>query len=133
MEILKIKTSKREEIIAITLGINKLIKDVKNGSVLVFSRHTTTGLTINENDDPVIKDDVLEFLKNYVPRGKWKHDASGRCNKGNNADAHIKSSIIGNSKLIPVENGKLLLGEWQSLCEFDGPGEREIIVQKNVM
>lgn len=135
MKILKIKTNKREEIIDITKDVNELIKDVKNGSVLVFSKHTTAGLTINENDDPVVKDDILESLKNLVPRGKWKHDVSGRCNRDNNADAHIKASIIGNSKLIPVENGKLIFGEWQSLwfCEFDGPREREIIVQKHGM
>jgi len=135
MKILKIKTNKREEIIDITKEVNELIKDVKNGSVLVFSKHTTTGLTINENDDPVIKDDLLDYLSKAILRGKWRHDVSGRCNRGNNADAHIKASLIGNSKLIPIENGKLALGEWQSLwlCEFDGPREREILVQKNAM
>lgn len=134
MDILNIKTDKREEIIDITNDVNKLIKDIKNGSVLVFSRHTTTGLTINENDDPKVQEDLLDYLSNTVSKGKWKHDSSGKCDRIN-GDAHLKASIIGHSQLIPIENGKLALGIWQSLwlCEFDGPREREIIIQKNAM
>lgn len=134
METIKIKTNKREEIIDITNKINESIKDIKEGSVLVFIKHTTAGITINENDDPKICDDILNFLNNTVPRGKWQHDKSGKCDRIN-GDAHLKSSIIGHSKIIPVENGKLCLGKWQSvfLCELDGPREREIIVQKNAL
>lgn len=130
--LIKIKTSKREEIIDITNKINDIIKDVKCGSVLIFVKHTTAGLTINENNDPKIHEDLLDFLNELVPKGDLKHDKSGKCDRIN-GDAHIKSSIIGNSKLIPIENGRLALGKWQSLwlCEFDGPREREIIVQKN--
>ncbi|MDD5649546.1 MAG: secondary thiamine-phosphate synthase enzyme YjbQ [Candidatus Nanoarchaeia archaeon] len=134
METIKIKTTKREELIDLTSRINELVKDIKEGSVLVFVKHTSAGITINENDDPKICDDILTFLNETVKRSIWQHDKSGKCDRSN-GDAHLKSSIIGNSKLIPIENGKLCLGKWQNifLCEFDGPREREIIIQKNVL
>lgn len=134
MKILKIKTNKREEVIDITNMVNDIIGDVKNGSVSLFLRHTSAALTINENDDPLVCEDFLKFLSDSIHRGKWKHDSSGRCDR-NNGDAHLKAALIGHSEIIPVENGKLLLGKWQNiwLCEFDGPKEREIIVQKHGM
>ncbi|MBU0929998.1 MAG: secondary thiamine-phosphate synthase enzyme YjbQ [Nanoarchaeota archaeon] len=132
--LIKLKTTKNEEIVDITNQINEAVKDIKEGSVLVFVKHTTAAVTINENDDPKICDDFFNFMNKLIPNGNWGHDKSGRCDR-NNGDAHLKSSLIGHSKLIPVENGKLALGKWQSLwfCEFDGPREREIIIQKNAL
>ncbi len=129
MNIIKIKTNKREEIIDITNNIKENI-NIKEGLVLVFSKHTSNAICINENDDPKIYDDLLNFMKKLVPRGKWEHDKSGKCDR-TNGDAHIKSSILGPSEIIPVKNGKLELGQWQSiwLCEFDGPREREVVIQ----
>jgi secondary thiamine-phosphate synthase enzyme len=121
---LKIKTSEREEIIDITNLIKKEIKTQK-GILHIFIPHTTAGITINENADPNIPQDFLNFFEKIVPKGKWLHDKID-----GNGDAHIKALITGCSIFIPIEDGKLKLGEWQNifLCEFDGPRERKVIL-----
>lgn len=131
MKTITIKTNKREEVIDITNEINDFVKDVKEGFVLVYIPHASAGITINENDDPKVCEDSLDFFRELVPRGKWKHDKSGKCDR-NNGDAHIKSSLVSHSETIPVKEGKLLLGKWQTvwLCEFDGPRDRNLIIQK---
>lgn len=125
MKEIKIRSTKREEIIDITKKVEEAVKGVKEGVVVLYIPHATAGITINENYDPNVNEDILEFLRKLIPAGKWKHDKVD-----NNADAHIKSSIIGVSQIIPVKDGKLMLGRWQaiSLCEFDGPRERTIII-----
>ncbi len=99
--------------------------DVKDGACVLFTQHTTCGLTINENADPDVKSDVLLFLKNTIPQvyDGFRHFEQ-------NSDAHIKSSLFGASVTIPFENGKLLLGRWQGiyLCEFDGARERKVLI-----
>lgn len=124
-----ISTSKKEELIDITSEIEKIIDNskIKEGICVLYVPHATAALTINENADPNVADDTLKALKDIVAEGNWKHDRID----GNGA-AHIKSTIIGCSKTIPIENGKLLLGTWQDLffCEFDGPrNNRKIIVK----
>ena len=121
---LKIKTHKREELVDITDLIRHRIP-ISQGVVHIFVSHTTAGITINENADPNLPTDILNFLNKLIPQGRWLHDKID-----NNADAHIKASLIGSSISIPVEEGKLQLGTWQNifLCEFDGPRERNIIV-----
>ena len=121
---LKIKTHKREELVDITDLIRHRIP-ISQGVVHIFVFHTTAGITINENADPNLPTDILNFLNKLIPQGRWLHDKID-----NNADAHIKASLIGSSISIPVEEGKLQLGTWQNifLCEFDGPRERNIIV-----
>ena len=87
--------------------------------------HTTAAITIQENADESVPEDLLNFLNKLVPQaGNYKH-AEG------NADAHIKSSLVGSSAVIPIKNSELLLGTWQTVffCEFDGPRKRNIIVQ----
>ncbi|MEM4703318.1 MAG: secondary thiamine-phosphate synthase enzyme YjbQ [Candidatus Pacearchaeota archaeon] len=124
---LTIKTKKREELIDITKEIEVLISKskIKEGLCFLFVPHATAGLTINENADPNVKQDILNFLSKLVPQGKWSHDQVDR-----NADAHIKSSLIGSSVVVPIQNGKLQLGTWQGImfCEFDGPRERKVIL-----
>ena len=95
------------------------------GICVVFTRHTTCGLTINENADPDVKHDFLLFLKNTIPQYY-----EGFRHYEHNSDAHLKSSIVGSSVTVPFSEGKLLLGTWQGiyLCEFDGPRERQAIV-----
>lgn len=126
MKEIKVMTTKREELMDITKEVEELVKDVKEGIVFLYVQHATAGIIINENDDPNIDEDILEFLRKQIPKGKWKHDKID-----GNGDAHIKSSIIGVDLTIPVKDGKLLLGRWQSisLCEFDGPRERTVIVK----
>ena len=119
---IKLDTSKREECIDITSEVNGILSNsgITEGLCSVFCMHTTAAIIINENYDLNICHDFLEALGKIIPRGKWKHDKVD-----GNADAHIKSSIIGAEKIIPIKSGKLFLGKWQSLMfvEFDGPRE----------
>ncbi|MHB1665790.1 MAG: secondary thiamine-phosphate synthase enzyme YjbQ [bacterium] len=117
-----------EVINSINSGFNKQDSDNKgtlsNGLCLIYTPHTTAGIIINENADPDVALDIQNFLKGIIPAGIKFNHAEG------NSDAHIKSSIIGNSRIVPVLNGKLLLGRWEGifLCEFDGPRTRKVIV-----
>ena len=128
MKTIKVQSNKREELIEITSEVGNALResDVKEGVCVLFTQHTTCGLTINENADPDVKSDVLLFLKNTIPQfyDGFRHFE-------HNSDAHIKSSLVGSSVTIPFENGKLLLGRWQGiyLCEFDGARERKVLVQ----
>lgn len=119
-----IKSSKREEFIDITEKIQESLPE-KDGIVQVFIPHATSGVTINENADENVAEDILTMLRQAVPKGKWLHDKVD-----GNADAHIKVSLIGNSVFIPFSKGKLELGTWQDvfLCEFDGPKSRNVIL-----
>ena len=96
-----------------------------DGICVLFTQHTTCGLTINENADPDVKSDMLGFLRRLIPQYEpnFRHFE-------HNSDAHIKSSLVGSSVTVPFENGKLLLGRWQGiyLCEFDGPRERKVLM-----
>lgn len=127
-EDLKVRSSAREEMIDITAEVEKTLARTgkTSGACLLFTRHTTCGLTINENADPDVKSDMLGFLQRLVPQFEphFRHYE-------HNSDAHIKSSIVGASAMVPFEDGKLLLGRWQGiyLCEFDGPRERSVIVK----
>ena len=111
--------------IDITSDVSKIIPAGTGGVCVCFTQHTTCGLTINENADPDVKTDMLGFLKRLIPQYEpnFKHFE-------HNSDAHIKSSLVGSSVTIPVENGKLLLGRWQGIyvCEFDGPRDRKVLV-----
>jgi len=121
---IKVHSSKREEIIDITQEVERIVGK-RDGLCVVYTPHATCGIIVNENYDEAVCEDILEALRKLF-KGNWKHDKID-----NNADAHIKSSIIGPSQVIPVKSGKLALGRWQGigLCEFDGPREREIIVE----
>lgn len=123
-----ISTSKKRELIDITDKVNSIIKKskVKNGLCNIFAAHATAAIIINENYDPNICLDLIDSLNNLIPSGVWRHDRID-----GNADAHIKSAILGPSETIPVKNGKLQLGRWQSamFAELDGPRhDRKIIV-----
>jgi secondary thiamine-phosphate synthase enzyme len=126
VETIKVRSREREQMIEITADVAKMIGDKADGVCVVFTQHTTCGLTINENADPDVKSDMLGFLQRLIPQYEpnFKHFED-------NSDAHIKSSLVGSSVTVPVEDGKLLLGRWQGiyLCEFDGPRERKALVQ----
>ena len=113
--------------IEITKEVEKLLQEsqMKEGVCVLFTQHTTCGLTINENADPDVKHDMLLFLQNLIPQ-----EYSGFRHFEHNSDAHLKSSFVGSSVTVPFENGTLLLGRWQGiyLCEFDGARERKVIV-----
>ncbi|UCD21034.1 MAG: YjbQ family protein [archaeon] len=126
METFTVKTSKREEVLDITSQVEKIVSKTKQGICLVYIPHATAALTINENYDQKVCDDLLDYLRKQIPKGKWKHDIHD-----GNGDSHIKAGIIGPSVTIPIEKGKLALGTYQGimLCEFDGPRIRKIYVQ----
>lgn len=126
MQTIKIRSAQREEMIEITSEVEKLIPEAGEGVCVLFTQHTTCGLTINENADPDVRHDILLFLKNTIPQYY-----EGFRHFEHNSDAHIKSSLMGSSVTVPFENGKLLLGRWQGiyLCEFDGARERKILIQ----
>ena len=126
MPVINVTTSKHSEMLDITAEVAKLVPaDMQEGLCCVYSRHTTAGVTINENADPDVCSDMLGFLDKLVP---WQ-ESMFRHFEGNSA-AHIKSSLMGFSQMIPVENGRLCLGTWQGIyfCEFDGPRSRKVQV-----
>lgn len=125
MKELFIDTKNREELIDITPLIKKNL-NIKEGILHVFVPHASAGITINENDDPNIPGDICKALRELVQQGKWAHDKVD-----GNGDAHIKTSLMGNSIFVPVSKGKLQLGKYQDIffCEFDGPRKRKIILE----
>ena len=98
---------------------------VRSGVCQVFVPHTTAGVTINENADPSVREDILNGLEKLAPYGAGYSHAEG------NADAHIKSTIVGSDKIIFIEDGRLQFGTWQGIyfCEFDGPRQRRVFIK----
>ncbi len=128
MKTLKVQSKQREEMIEITRDVENRLREseVKDGVCVLFTQHTTCGLTINENADPDVKSDMLGFLRKLIPQ-----DYADFQHYEQNSDAHLKSSFFGVSVTVPFENNKLLLGRWQGifLCEFDGARERRVLMQ----
>jgi len=126
MRTIVVNSKSREEMIEIASDVAKFLPEADDGICVLFTQHTTCGLTINENADPDVKSDMLGFLQRLIPQSEpnFKHFE-------HNSDAHIKSSLVGSSVTVPFESGKLCLGRWQGiyLCEFDGPRERKVLVR----
>lgn len=124
---LTIRTTAGTEMIDITDRVAAAVGEsgIKNGFCRVFVPHTTAAVTINENADPDVPRDILAALDRIVPLSAGYRHAEG------NAAAHIKASLFGASQTVLVENGRLVLGTWQSLffCEFDGPRTRRVLVK----
>jgi len=127
MQQFQVATTRREEFVDITGQVAQALaaSSLSEGALLVYSPHTTAGVTINEGADPDVKRDMLAHLRLLVPESSGFRHAEG------NSDAHIKTSLMGPSQLIPVSGGRLALGTWQKiyLCEFDGPRLRTVLVQ----
>jgi secondary thiamine-phosphate synthase enzyme len=117
---IRISTKAKYDIVDIHKQVEDIVREskVKNGLCNVFVAHATAAVIINENYDPNVCDDILDALAQIIREGKWRHD-----NVDDNAAAHIKSAIIGPSQTIPVKEGKLAMGRWQSImiADFDGP------------
>lgn len=128
MEEIRVRTSRRNEMVEITARVQRVVDDggMDEGAVVLQSLHTTAALTINENADPDVVHDVLAKLERLVPHEEpyYRH-AEG------NSDSHLKTSFFGPSLTVIVSGGRLVLGTWQGiyLCEFDGPRERKVAVQ----
>ena len=127
MKQFNVRTNARSEMIDITGRIRALLKEskIRSGICHVFVPHTTAAVTINENADPDVPRDILMELDKIVPLNDHYRHGEG------NSAAHIKSSLVGASEMIFVDDGELVLGTWQSVffCEFDGPRTRKVIVR----
>ena len=124
---LSIKTNSRTELLDITHEVQKSVAEsnIKSGICQIFVPHTTAGITIDENADPSVVHDILMELNKVIPfQDNYNHI------EGNSA-AHIKSSLVGPSLSIIIENGNLQLGTWQGIyfCEFDGSRNRQVWVK----
>jgi secondary thiamine-phosphate synthase enzyme len=122
--ILKVKTTSRTEFIDITAQVQDAVQaaGLNDGLCILYVPHTTAAVTINEGADPSVRADILMVLNDVVP---W--DANYRHLEGN-SPAHVKSTLVGASELINIENGRLVMGTWQAIffCEFDGPRTRKV-------
>ena len=126
MEMIEVRTRSRSESVEITRDVQDAVSrsGLMEGVAVVYSSHTTGGITVNEHADPSVVQDTAAQLEATVPRsGKYLH-------REGNADAHIKTSLMGASESIPVENGGPVLGTWQGVffCEFDGPRSRTVYI-----
>lgn len=123
----EVRTGRRVQMLDITGEVQASVKEsgVVSGVCHVFVPHTTAAVTINENADPSVTADMDGFLERLIPQ-----DAGFRHVEGN-SDGHIKSSLVGASETVFVENGHLVLGTWQGIyfCEFDGPRQRKVYVK----
>ena len=122
-----VKTNSKTTLQDITEKVREAVRKsgVKNGICHLYAPHTTAALTINENYDPSVAEDIVGELNKLIPmNGHYKHQEG-------NAAAHIKSSIIGSSRTVFIENGEIVLGTWQGifLCEFDGPRNRKVLMK----
>src|SRR5215210_5804861 len=122
-----LRSREREDLVEFTAEVSEIVSEssVREGACVLYVRHTTAGLTVNENADPDVASDMLHALRTLVPQ----HGMGFRHGE-ENSDAHIKASLTGPSVTIPFDDGELLLGRWQGifLCEFDGPRERRVIM-----
>ncbi|GEN55948.1 UPF0047 protein YugU [Halolactibacillus alkaliphilus] len=123
-----LSTHAHSEMIDITDTIEQFIntEDVPSGIIIVSSAHTTAGITVNENADPDVKTDFLRRLDQIFP---WEHPLD--CHAEGNTAAHLKTSTVGHSQTLVIENGRLVLGTWQGVyfCEFDGPRHRHFHIK----
>lgn len=126
MTSITVRTAKHTEFVNIDRQVQSVIdaSGVKTGLAHVFVPHTTAGVTINENADPDVVRDIIAALERTVPWNAVYAHGEG------NAAAHVKASMMGFSQTVPIENGRLAFGTWQSLyfCEFDGPRSRSVNV-----
>ncbi|MFC1586742.1 secondary thiamine-phosphate synthase enzyme YjbQ [Planctomycetota bacterium] len=123
---IQVRTSKSQEIVDITSQVEALVGDCREGICHIYATHATAAIIINENADPNICVDFLNALnKSFPDHAGYLHDRID-----NNAGAHIKAAILGPSETVPVKDGRLVLGTWQSLMlvDLDGPRNRIIVV-----
>ncbi|MFA6187287.1 MAG: secondary thiamine-phosphate synthase enzyme YjbQ [Phycisphaerae bacterium] len=123
-----VNTTARNQMIDITEKIQKTIfnSGISDGTITVYCPHTTAAITINENADPDVVHDILLTLSEIIP-----HRRTGYRHGEGNSDAHVKSSLVGCSETVIIQNAKLQLGTWQGIyfCEFDGPRRRTVHIQ----
>ena len=126
MRTIDVQSTEREQLIDVTARVQAAVKHegVTSGVVWLHVPHTTAAITIQENADPDLREDYLEHLARLVPQPGFRHSEG-------NADAHIKSSLIGTTQPVLVEDGRLVLGRWQAIyfVELDGPRQRQLLAR----
>ncbi len=126
-KIITISTSRREQLIDITVQVEELVREsgLHDGLVNVYAQGATAAIMIQENWDESVQTDVVNLLRQLIPRGVWLHDR-----QDGNGDSHLKAGLVGPSESIPIIQGKLGLSTWQNIffCEFDGPRSARQIV-----
>jgi len=124
LDSLKVRSQRKLELIDITPQVREQVtrQGMVDGTVLVYTPHTTAGITVNENADPAVRRDIEEYLRRNIPEEAYFDHAEG------NASAHIMSSLVSASETFIIEGGRLVLGTWQGIffCEFDGPRQRQV-------
>jgi secondary thiamine-phosphate synthase enzyme len=127
LKYITVKSRSRAELVNITDEVKDILRttNVSNGVCHLSVLHTTAGITVNEGADPAVQRDIASFLNKLIPQDPYFTHGEG------NSDAHIKSSLVGTSVTLLIDNARLVLGTWQAvyLCEFDGPRERRIAVK----
>lgn len=125
MKRLRVRTPAREALVNVTAALEQAVRELglREGVLHVYSPHTTAGVVIQEGADPAVAEDLLMRLAELAPRNH-----PGYRHLEGNADAHVKTALVGNAVLVPVAGGRLALGTWQQvfLAEFDGPRTREL-------
>jgi len=124
---LTVSTTQRQQLVDITHDLRELVAKHGQQSELcaLYVQGATAAIMVQENWDPNITTDVLDCLSELVAPGKWLHDKVD-----GNADAHIKAGLVGPSELIPIEDGKLMLSQWQNVfvCDFNGPRRSRTVI-----
>jgi len=125
---ISLQTERRTQLLDITEQVEQALNGANGAAAaLIYVPHTTAGVTINEDIDPVLAKDLEQAMEKVVEDGwTWKHDDED----GPNAPSHMRASLISPEVLVPLQEGKLALGRYQGIffCEFDGPRERKVYV-----
>ncbi|MEW6338376.1 MAG: secondary thiamine-phosphate synthase enzyme YjbQ [Acidobacteriota bacterium] len=125
MDVITIPTQRRRQVLDVTSFVEEAVREseVTDGLCHVWAPHTTAGVTVNENADADVSDDILAALEAMLPKIPWRHMEG-------NSDAHLLAALLGTSVTVPIRQGELTLGRWQGifLVEFDGPRSREVWV-----
>jgi len=128
MQSFTVHTTQRCQLIDVSAEVRRCLREagVSDGLGVVYCPHTTAAITINESYDPDVAHDMLLWLEQHVPK-----QVPGFRHGEGNSDSHIKSSLVGSSATVLVENGDIVLGRWQGVffCEFDGPRQRMVLVK----
>ena len=132
---LNVESAKPFELVDVTPQVEDAVREsgIEAGTALIFSRHTTAAIVINEAE-PGLQQDMERMLERLAPRaGEYAHNAMARTipNEPENGHAHLRHLLLGASETVPVVDGRLHLGTWQRvfLAELDGPRRREVVVQ----
>jgi secondary thiamine-phosphate synthase enzyme len=125
VDVIEVTSQRRRQLVDVTSFVQEAVaaSAVEEGTCLVSVPHTTAAVTLNENADPDVAEDLVAALGALVPQVAWRH-AEG------NSDAHLLSSLVGTAVSVPITSGELALGRWQAiyLVELDGPRKRELWV-----